>query len=196
AVAHLRRAVETSSRLGFRQTEAYQLSSLGRAQCSTGDYAAGSATLELSLSKAAAAGDLRLAALVRIHLGRVRRALGDDAPARAALEKATAWHREVGGGELASLGECLLAALDAVDGVPGVEERLESILDEARTSGEAPVEVFALDALARLAAVAGHAARAGALSADADRRMPSASYAITERDRADHLFRRSSSPET
>jgi hypothetical protein len=42
--------------------------------------------LELSLSKAAA-GDLRLAALVRIHLGRVRRALRDDASDRAALAK-------------------------------------------------------------------------------------------------------------
>ena len=38
AVDHLGRAAETSRRLGFRQTEAYQLSSLGRAQCQAGDY--------------------------------------------------------------------------------------------------------------------------------------------------------------
>ena len=38
-------AAETSRRLGFRQTEAYQLASLGRAQCQAGDYAAGAATL-------------------------------------------------------------------------------------------------------------------------------------------------------
>ena len=37
AVHHLGRAAETSGRLGFSQTEAYQLSSLGRAQCQAGD---------------------------------------------------------------------------------------------------------------------------------------------------------------
>ena len=41
AVVHLGRAAETSRRLGFLQTEAYQLSSLGRAQCQAGDYDAG-----------------------------------------------------------------------------------------------------------------------------------------------------------
>ena len=46
AVVHLGRAAETSRRLGFLQTEAYQLSSLGRAQCQAGDYHAGSATLQ------------------------------------------------------------------------------------------------------------------------------------------------------
>jgi hypothetical protein len=59
-----------------------------------------------------------------------------------------------------------------------------------------------VDALARLAAVADRAGRAGSLSPDTDRRMPSASYAITgsyaitERDRADRPFQRSSPPET
>ena len=38
AVAHIARAAETSRRLGFLQTEAYQLASLGRAQCQAGDY--------------------------------------------------------------------------------------------------------------------------------------------------------------
>ena len=70
------RAAETSRRLGFRQTEAYQLSSLGRAQCQAGDYDAGAATLELAIEKAEATGDVRLAALARVHLGRVLRALG------------------------------------------------------------------------------------------------------------------------
>src|SRR6185295_13138745 len=44
-VEHIGRAAATSRRLGFQQTEAYQLSSLGRAQCQSGDYHAGSATL-------------------------------------------------------------------------------------------------------------------------------------------------------
>ena len=49
-----------------------------------------------------------------VRSGRTRRA-------RAALEAATAWHRAAGGGEQAALGECLLAAIDAADGVAGAE---------------------------------------------------------------------------
>ena len=79
AVLHLGRAAETSGRLGFRQTEAYQLSSLGRAQCQAGDYATGASTLALAIEKAEATGDVRLAALARVHLGRVLRALGQVA---------------------------------------------------------------------------------------------------------------------
>ena len=66
----------TSRSLGFLQTEAYQVSSLGRAQCQAGDYESGAATLELAIEKAEATGDVRLAALARVHLGRVLRALG------------------------------------------------------------------------------------------------------------------------
>ncbi len=185
AVLHIARAAETSGRLGFMQTEAYQLSSLGRAQCQAGDYAAGSATLELSIEKAEATGDLRLAALARIHLGRVLRALGQGAPARTALEAATAWHRATGGGEQAALGECLLAALDAEDGVSGTEQRLVAILEQARRERDAPVEVLALDALARIAAEAGEIANARDLCEAADRRMNAASHFITDLDRSD-----------
>ena len=160
AVLHIGRAAETSRRLGFRQTEAYQVASLGRAQCQAGDYAAGSATLELAVAKAEATGDVRMAALARVHLGRVLRARGQNEEARAALASAVAWHRAVGGGEQAALGECLLAALDGADGVPGAEERLAAVLDAARRDGAAHVEVFALDALARLALDAGDIARA------------------------------------
>ena len=147
AVIHLGRAAETSRRLGFLQTEAYQVSSLGRAQCQAGDYEAGAATLELAIDKAEATGDVRMAALARVHLGRVLRALGQDARARTALEAAAAWHRAAGGGEQAALGECLLAAIDAADRDSGAEERLVAILDAARDNDDAHVEVFALDAL-------------------------------------------------
>ena len=122
---HIGRAAETSGRLGFAQTEAYQLSSLGRAQCQAGDYATGASTLELAIDKAEATGDVRLAALARVHLGRVLRALGRVERARTALEAASAFHAAAGGGEQAALGECLLAALDAEARVPGAEERLE-----------------------------------------------------------------------
>jgi predicted ATPase/DNA-binding SARP family transcriptional activator len=185
AVLHLGRAAETSGRLGFRQTEAYQLSSFGRAQCQAGDYATGADTLALAIEKAEATGDVRLAALVRVHLGRVLRALGQTAAARAALESATAWHRATEGGEQAALSECLLAALDAEDRVSGAEDRLSDILDEARLNDDAPVEVFALDALARIAAEGGDSARAQTLLTAADRRMGSASHFITELDRTD-----------
>ncbi|HTE63783.1 MAG TPA: hypothetical protein VK631_25725, partial [Solirubrobacteraceae bacterium] len=185
AVEDIGRAAETSGRLGFLQTEAYQLSSLGRAQCQAGDYATGADTLTLAIEKAAAVGDVRLAALARVHLGRVLRALGRVAPARAALQAAAAWHRDAGGGEQAALGDCLLAALDAEDHVAGAEQRLGQILDAARSNDDAPVEVFALDALARIALDAGDVATARNLGQAADRRMETASHFITERDRTD-----------
>jgi predicted ATPase/DNA-binding SARP family transcriptional activator len=185
AVLHIGRAAETSGRLGFLQTEAYQLSSLGRAQCQAGDYATGAATLKLAIEKAEATGDVRLVALARVHLGRVLRALGQVAPARAALEAATAWHRADGGGEQAALGDCLLAALDADDPLSGAEQRLVAILDDARRDDDAPVEVFALDALARIAAEGGDIATARDRCDAADRRMESASHFITDLDRTD-----------
>jgi predicted ATPase/DNA-binding SARP family transcriptional activator len=185
AVLHIGRAAERSGRLGFLQTEAYQVSSLGRAQCQAGDYVTGAATLELAIEKAEATGDVRLAALARVHLGRVLRALGRIAPARTALATAAAWHRGAGGGEQASLGDCLLTALDAEDRVPGAEQRLVAILDEARLGDDAPVEVFALDALARIAAEAGDIPTARDLCEAADQRMDSASDFITDLDRAD-----------
>jgi predicted ATPase/DNA-binding SARP family transcriptional activator len=185
AVAHLGRAAEASRRLGFLQTEAYQLSSLGRAQCQTGDYATGSATLELAIDKAEATGDVRMVALARVHLGRVLRALGRDAQARTALEASMAWHRTAGGGEQAALGECLLAAMDAVDRVPGAEDRLVAILHDARRADDAHVEVFALDALARIAAEAGDTVAAHDLCEAADRRIEAVSDFITDFDRTD-----------
>jgi tetratricopeptide (TPR) repeat protein len=185
AVVHLGRAAETSRCLGFLQTEAYQLSSLGRAQCQAGDYHGGAATLELAIEKAEATGDVRLAALARVHLGRVLRALGQDVRARAALEAAAAWHRIAGGGEQAALGECLLAAMDAADREPGAEERLVAILDDARRNNVAHVEVFALDALARIAAEAGDVATARDRCETAGRRMEAASHFITDLDRTD-----------
>ena len=185
AVAHLGHAAETSHRLGFQQTEAYQLSSLGRAQCQAGDYDAGSATLELAVAKAEATGDPRLAALARVHLGRVLRALGHDTRARAVLDTAAAWHRIAGGGEQAALGECLLAALDIGDDPAAVEARLADLLEDARETADAPVEVFALDGLARIAADSGDMAGATRLSKEADQRMEAASDFITDLDRTD-----------
>ena len=185
AVLHIGRAAETSRLRGFLQTEAYQTTSLGRAQCQAGDYPSGAATLESGITKALATGDVRLAALGRVHLGRVLRALGEPGRARVALGQAAAWHRDAGGGEQAALGDCLLAALDSADRAPGAEHRLRAILEDARRTDHAAVEVFALDALARCAADAGDLVTAADLCAGADRRMELASHVITDRDRTD-----------
>jgi hypothetical protein len=197
AVQHLRRAAETSSQLGFQQTAAYQYLSLGRAQCQDGDYDAGAATLELAIDKARATGDVRLVALGRVHLGRVLRATGHQRRAREALVAANLWHHHAGGGEQAALGECLLAAMDAADaedateargathGQPGAAARLEALLKRAQDTDDAPVEVFALDALARLAVADGDVATAENLVRAADLRMRAASHFITDLDRID-----------
>ena len=179
AVLHIGRAAETSGRLGFLQTEAYQLSSLGRAQCQAGDYESGAATLELAIEKAEATGDVRMAALARVHLGRVLRALGRDAAARAALEAATAWHRDAGGGEQAALGECLLAALDSDGAAARRDPRRRP--PRRRRAGRGLRARRARAPRGRR----GDTAAARSSSAAADRRMAAASHFITERDRTD-----------
>ena len=86
AVVHLTRAAEASQRLGFRQTEAYQWSSLGRAQCQAGDYESGVETLERAIVKAEATGDVRLAALARVA-SRARAAFGGTSRAGASTTR-------------------------------------------------------------------------------------------------------------
>jgi predicted ATPase/DNA-binding SARP family transcriptional activator len=185
AVTHIGRAAETSRRLGFLQTEAYQLASLGRAQCQAGDYTSGSATLEAAVAKAQSIGDVRLAALSQVHLGRVLRATGRTQEAREVLVASRTWHEHAGGGEQAALGKCLLAALDAADRVPGAGERLVAALKQAQAGADAHVEVFALDSLARIALAEGDLAEARDLCTLADERMGSASHFMTELDRTD-----------
>ena len=185
AVAHLSRATDLSGRLGFRQTQAYQMSSLGRAQCLRGDEATGVVTLQRSIGLAESIGDVRMAALARVHLARILRGLGDVDQARRVIESSMAWHRAVGGGEQAALGECLLAAMDAADGVSDADGRLQAVLAAAREAGDAHVEVFALDAIARVRSSEGNQAEALALCDRADARMAAASTLISERDRVD-----------
>jgi hypothetical protein len=75
--------------------------------------------------------------------------------------------------------------MDAVDRVPGAEDHLVTILDDARRNDDAHVEVFALDALARIAADAGNIATARDLCETADRRMEATCHFITDLDRTD-----------
>ncbi|MFM2078021.1 MAG: hypothetical protein RJA49_1911, partial [Actinomycetota bacterium] len=187
AVAHLRRSSSRARQLGFLQTEAYQVATLGRAQCQLGEYEEGATTLRTAIVKAEAVGDVRMAALARVHLGRILRALGDDGGARAALELAAQWHRTSGGGEQAVLGDAMLAAMDARDGVAGASDRLVTLLDEARAAQNDAAAVFALDALARDAARDGDASTARRLAAEATAAMTRASHFIAEVDRVDAL---------
>jgi hypothetical protein len=150
-----------------------------------GDYGAGAATLEVAVQKAEATGDVRLAALARVHLGRVLRALGQDERARTTLEATTAWHRAAGGGEQAALGECLLVAMNIDDPLADSQLELTRLLADARQNDLPHVEVFTLDALARIAANVGDLARARELCDTADRRMADASHFITDFDRVD-----------
>ena len=59
------------------------------------------------------------------------------------------------------------------------------MLDRARDADDAPVEVLALDALARIAAASGGINTARDLCEAADLRMESASHSITDLDRTD-----------
>ena len=90
AVTHLGPTVETSRRLGFLRKPDLPAASLGRARCHAGNYESGASTLAVGIAKAEATGDVRLAALGRVHLGRILRALERNTEARAALEAAAA----------------------------------------------------------------------------------------------------------
>ena len=156
AVDHIGRAAETSGRLGFRQTEAYQVTSLGRAQCQAGDYEAGAETLALGIGKAEATGDVRLAALGRVHLGPraasarphgggARRArAGGGVPSRCRRRRAGAARRLPARGARRVRGR-------------GRERRRgwRRCSRRRASDDDAPVEVFALDALGRLTGDAG-----------------------------------------
>ena len=166
AVDHIGRAAETSGRLGFLQTEAYQLTSLGRAQCQAGDYEAGAATLERGdrarrRRPATCASPRSPASISAASCAR-----SGGPPRRAtALEAAAAFHRAAGGGEQARLGDTPAG---------GARRRPRPARGAARgePQGDAPVEVFALDALGR--------SRRGRPP-----RWRAASHFITERDRTD-----------
>ena len=75
--------------------------------------------------------------------------------------------------------------MDAEEGVADAEDRLVAALDEARHNDHAHIEVFALDALARIAAEAGDITTAQSLCEEADRRLEAASHFITDFDRTD-----------
>ena len=185
AVAHLRRAAEATSRLGFAAAEAHHLANLGRAQEQGGDRPAAAASLHRAIDAGEAAGDLRTAALARVRLGRVLRSAGDRPAARGAVEVGAAWYQAAGGGDAAVLAQYLAAALDADAGEPTALVHLQAVLDAAREAHDTEVEVLALDTLAWVHAEAGHVATARDLLDTARVLSPAVAHLLSEHDRLD-----------
>lgn len=99
----------------------------------------------MAIRDALSVGDGRLAPTVRLSLARDLRAVGRGADAVALLEENVRWFRSAGGGDLALLTHCVVAAEGDDD------HTLRLVRDQARDTGNLVVEVFALDALAWLA---------------------------------------------
>jgi predicted ATPase/DNA-binding SARP family transcriptional activator len=185
AAAHLTRAAQAARRSHMTATEGFHLASLGVVLHQSGDHETAIATFEEAIRLATAVGLMRIAAFTRVRLGTLLHGLGEVEPARAALSTADEWFRASGGGAEAALAQCLLAAMDADDGLPDAEQRLVAILNEARADVNLDVQVFALDALAGIDARAGNIAAALDLLASADELMQSLGHRIAEHDRID-----------
>jgi len=184
AARSLSRAAAASERLGFLGQAALHLTTLGRVQQRAGDRAAAVDTLDRAIVAANTSGDLRIAATARIHLARLLRAQGDHGTARTLLEQADRWYSASGGGDGALLARCLLASGDDNTG------DLEAVLTEARAAEDRGVQVFALDALARVAADQGDIGAARRLLQSADDLISGVRHVVDDVDRVDaHLAR-------
>jgi predicted ATPase/DNA-binding SARP family transcriptional activator len=183
AAHHLTRAAEAAQRVGIPAAEGFHLANLGRVLQQAGDYQNAIASLERGIELIRTVGLMRAVALARVRLGRLLQGLGDNESARAALVAADEWFRASGGGEEALLAECLVATLDADDGVEAVADRLESVLRKASDAQDVEVEILTLDALAALHAREGDATGARDLLGRADALMPAATHRIADSDR-------------
>ncbi len=144
AARALARAADESAALGFLGQAALHRASLARVQQRLGDPAA-VASYEQAIRDALSVGDGRLTATARLNLARFLRGAGRGADAIALLEENRRWYESAGGGDFALLTDCVLAAERDDRGA------LRSVLEAARATGNVEVQVFALDALARLA---------------------------------------------
>ena len=173
------RAAHESKRLGFPGQAALHLAGLARAQQRAGSTDEAAASFDRAIAAATAGGDGRLASTARLNLARHRRAGGDDPGARRLLEENARWYDAAGGGEGALLNRCLLFA------EAGDDAALERLLDEAGSAGNREVEVYALDALARIAAERGDRARARELLDTAESLAPTVVHLVDDHDRLD-----------
>jgi tetratricopeptide (TPR) repeat protein len=189
ATEHLTRAATTSELLGFVGQAALHLASLGRVQQRAGDTQAAITTLNRAIIAASNSGDLRLAATARLHLARVMRTTGDTEAARSLLQQNDRWYQSAGGGEGALLTQCLLAAVNARTASAANISELHDILDRGRRAGDPEVQIYAGDALARLASEHGERAKAQELLHGADDIAAAAGHVVDSSDRvdADHV---------
>jgi tetratricopeptide (TPR) repeat protein len=179
AVEALTRAAQESERLGFPGQAALHLASLARAQQRAGSADEAAASFDRAIAAATAGGDGRLAATARLNLARLRRGGGDDRGARRLLEENARWYDAAGGGDGELLNSCLLFA------EAGDDTGLRRLLDEARAAGNREVEVYALDAMARIAAERGDRQRARELLGTADALAPAVVHLVDDHDRLD-----------
>jgi hypothetical protein len=178
AIHALARAAEESATMGFLGQAALHRATLARVQQRLGDPAA-IGSFEQAIADALSVGDGRLAATARLNLARHLRAAGSNDAAVALLEENQRWYRSAGGGDFALLTDCVLAA-ERDD-----EDTLRSVMSEARSTDNLEVQVFALDALARLAAEQTDHERSTDLIAESDRLAARVAHVVDERDRLD-----------
>ena len=178
AARALARAADESATMGFLGQAALHLASLARVQQRLGDPAA-VASYKEAIRDATSVGDGRLTATARLNLARLLRGAGQGTEAVALLEENQRWYQSAGGGGFALLTDCVLAAERDDDGA------LRSVLDEARATRNLEVQVFALDALARLAAESKDRETAGNLLAESDRLAAQVAHVVDKGDRID-----------
>jgi len=112
------------------------------------------------------------------------RTTGDTQPARSLLEQNDRWYQSAGGGDGALLTKCLLAAVNARTISGGNADELHDILDQGLRAGDPEVQVYATDALARLAHDRG-TRQAHELLQVADDIAAAAAHVVDSSDRVD-----------
>ncbi len=187
AAVALEQAADQSATLGFVGQAALHRSSLARVQQRASDPGA-RLSYQRAIADAMAGGDGRLAATARLNLARLLRTTGDAAQAVALLSENQRWYAAAGGGDFALLNDTILAACrdDAAS--------LDATLASARSTGHVEVQVYALDARARLAAAAGDRGSARSLLAEADQLAAHLPHLIDPQDRFDAHLARLSAP--
>ncbi len=183
AARALERAADESAAMGFLGQAALHRATLARVQQRLGDAGA-VASFGQAIGDAMAVGDGRLAATARLNLARLLRSAGDGTAAAWLLEENERWYHSAGGGDFALLNRCILCAEH--NEAPSLRE----ILEEARASGNLEVQVFALDALARVSAESFDRDAARALLAESDGLAAQVAHVVDDRDRFDAVSAR------
>lgn len=179
-------AADHAHRVGLPATEGFHLINVGLAQQQTGDDRAAIATYERGIELTTSAGLMRMVAVARVRVGQLLRRAGDRDASRSCFELADAWFRASGGGGAeADLAQCMLAAMDAEDGLRAAEQRLMLLLDTAADKGDIEVEVLVRDALAAVRAESGDSEEAISLLQRSDTLMASSGARLLEADRLD-----------